>query len=135
MDYYSHVSLCLYPRPWASRSDRDGPGLGHTSPSATELQREDAPRDPVLPRHGGQRRRPGAALTPLPHESTVPEGMAGSDHCLRVYAGSRDRVTRWVERNLEMYAQLRQANTEMRHDSGLPSKVVSQVVNAQRSGQ
>ena len=54
---------------------------------------------------------------------------------MRVYAGSRDRVTRWVERNLEMYAQLRQANTEMRHDSGLPSKVVSQVVNAQRSGQ
>ena len=42
-------------------------------------------------------------------------------------------MPRWVERNLEMYAQRRQANTEMRHDFGHPDEVVSQVVNAQRS--
>ena len=49
---------------------------------------------------------------------------------MRVYAGHRDRVTRWVERNLEMHAQRGQANTEMRHDFGHPDEVVSQVVNA-----
>ena len=61
--------------------------------------------------------------------------MAGSDHCMRVYAGNRDRVTCWVERNLEIYAQRLQANMEMRRDFGHPSEVASQVVNAQRSGQ
>ena len=54
---------------------------------------------------------------------------------MRVYAGNRDGVTRRVERNLEMYAQRRQANTEMRHRFGHPGEVVSQVVNALRSGQ
>ncbi len=54
---------------------------------------------------------------------------------MRVYAESKDRVTRCVERNLEMYAQRRQANTEMRHDFGYPSKGVSQFLNAQRSDQ
>ena len=44
-------------------------------------------------------------------------------------------MPRWVERKLEMYAQLRQANTEMRPDFGHPGEVASQVVNAQRSGQ
>ena len=54
-----------------------------------------------------------------------------------VYAGngSGDGVPRRVERNLEMYAQRRQADTEMRRDLGHPGEVVSQVVNAQRSGQ
>ena len=89
----------------------------------------------MLPRHGGQRRRPGAALIPLPHESTVPEGMAGSDHCLWVYAGNRNVVTRWMERKILMYAKRRQANTEIRHDFGHPTEVISQVVSAQRSGQ
>ena len=54
---------------------------------------------------------------------------------MRVYAGNRDRVTCWVERNLEIYAQRLQANMEMRRDFGHPSEVASQVVNAQRSGQ
>ena len=54
---------------------------------------------------------------------------------MRVYAGNVDGVTRRVESNLEMYAQRRQADTEMRHRFGHPSEVVSQVVNAQRSGQ
>ena len=49
-----------------------------------------------------------------------------------VYVGNRDGVPRRVESNLEMYAQRRQANTEMRRDLGLPGEVVSQVVNAQR---
>ena len=47
-----------------------------------------------------------------------------------MYAGNRDGVPRRVERNLEMYAQRRQADTEMRRDLG-PGEVVSQVV-AQR---
>ena len=54
---------------------------------------------------------------------------------MRVYAGHRDGVPRCVERNLDMYAQRRQANTEMRRDLGHPGEVASQVVNAQRSGQ
>ena len=54
---------------------------------------------------------------------------------MRVYAGNVDGVTRRVESNLEMYAQRRQADTEMRRGSGLLGEVVSQVVNAQRSGQ
>ena len=48
-----------------------------------------------------------------------------------VYAGNRDGMPRWVERILEMYemyAQRWQANTEMKHDFGHPSEVVSQVV-------
>ena len=49
-----------------------------------------------------------------------------------MYAGNRDGVPRRVERNLEMYAQRRRADTEMRRDLGLPGEVVSQVVNAQR---
>ena len=61
--------------------------------------------------------------------------MAGSDHCIWMYAGNRDGVAGWVERNLEKYAQRWQANMEMRHDFGHQSEVVSQVVNAQRSGQ
>ena len=52
-----------------------------------------------------------------------------------VYAGNRDGVPRRVERKLEMYAQRRQADTEMRRGFGHPGEVVSQVVNAQRSGQ
>ena len=40
-----------------------------------------------------------------------------------------------MERKLEMYAQCRQANTEMRRDWGPLGEVVSQVVNALRSGQ
>ena len=54
---------------------------------------------------------------------------------MRVYAGNVDGVTRRVERNLEMHAQRRQANTEMRRGFSHPGEVVSQVVNAQRSGQ
>ena len=54
---------------------------------------------------------------------------------MRVYAGNVDGVPRRVESNLEMYAQRRQADTEMRHRFGHPGEVVSQVVNAQRSGQ
>ena len=50
-----------------------------------------------------------------------------------VYDGSRDRLPCRVESNLEMYAQRRQANMEMRHDFGHPDEVVSQVVSAQRS--
>ena len=45
-----------------------------------------------------------------------------------VYAGNRDGMPRWVERILEMYAQRWQVNTEMKHDFGHPSEVVSQVV-------
>ena len=52
-----------------------------------------------------------------------------------VYPGNGDGMTRRVENNLEMYAQRRQADTEMRRDLGHPGDVVSQVVNAQRSGQ
>ena len=52
-----------------------------------------------------------------------------------VYAGNRDGMPRRVERKLEMYAQRRQADTEMRRGFGHPGEVVSQVVNAQRSGQ
>ena len=52
-----------------------------------------------------------------------------------VYVGNRDGMPCRVERRLEMYAQRRQANTEMRHRFGHPGEVVSQVVNAQRSGQ
>ena len=54
---------------------------------------------------------------------------------MRVYAGHRDGVTRRVESNLDMYAQRRQADTEMRRGFGHPGEVASQVVNAQRSGQ
>ena len=46
-----------------------------------------------------------------------------------------DGVPRRVERNLEMYAQRRRANTEMRRGFGHLGEVVSQVVNAQRIGQ
>ena len=46
---------------------------------------------------------------------------------MRVYAGNRDRVTCWVERNLEIYAPRRQANRDMRHDFGHPDEAVSQV--------
>ncbi len=53
-----------------------------------------APQRPGLPRHGGQRRRPGAALAPRPRGSTALEGMAGSDHCMRVYAGNGDGMPR-----------------------------------------
>ena len=53
---------------------------------------------------------------------------------MRVYAGNVDGVTRRVERNLEMYPQRRQASTEMRRGFGHLGEVVSQVVNAQRSG-
>ena len=53
---------------------------------------------------------------------------------MRVYAGNVDGVTRRVESNLEMYAQRRQANTEMRRGFGHPGEVVSQVVNGQRNG-
>ena len=60
-DYYSHVSLRLYPSPWASRMGRDGLGQGHRSPSAAGLQREDDPRGQGRPRHDGLRRRQRAA--------------------------------------------------------------------------
>ena len=52
-----------------------------------------------------------------------------------LHPGNRDGMPRWVEHNLGTYAQRLKANTEMRHDFGHPSEVVSQVVNAQRSGQ
>ena len=52
-----------------------------------------------------------------------------------VYAGHRDGVPRWVERNLERYAQRRRADTEMRRGFSHPGEVASHVVNAQRSGQ
>ena len=35
-----------------------------------------------------------------------------------LYPGNRDGMPRWVEGNLEMFAQRRQANTEMRYDFG-----------------
>ena len=49
-----------------------------------------------------------------------------------VYAGNRDGMPCLVERKLEMYAQRRQADTEMRRDFGHPGEVVSQVVTALR---
>ena len=63
--------------------------------------------------NGGDRE---AALAPRPRGSTAPEGVAGSNHSMWVYAGNGDGMPRRVERNLEMYAQRRQADTEMRRD-------------------
>ncbi len=54
---------------------------------------------------------------------------------MRVYAGNVDGMPRRVERNLEMYAQRRQADTEIRRGFGHPGEVASHIVNAQRSGQ
>ena len=92
-------------------------------------------RAPGYPGMADKRRRPGAALAPRPRGSTALEGWLGVIIAWRVYAGNRDGVPRRVESKLEMYAQRRQANTEMRRGFGHPGEVVSQVVNAQRSGQ
>ena len=69
VDYYSPISLRLYPSAWGSHRRRDGPGRGHTSPSAAGLQQEDG-----LPRARGY---PGMAATGGDREQPWRHGPVG----------------------------------------------------------